>query len=117
VYGDERDRLIARSRVVLNVHYYEAKVFEIVRVSYLLGNGRAVVSERGAEPAEEAPFEQGVAFAPYEGLVDTCLRLLEEPEARQRLANAGQLAMSGRLQVNYLEPVLTSLTRPGPPRV
>jgi tetratricopeptide (TPR) repeat protein len=117
VYGDERDRLIARSRVVLNVHYYEAKVFEIVRVSYLLGNGRAVVSERGADPAQEAPFEQGVAFAPYEGLVDTCLRLLGEPETRQRLANAGQLVMSARLQVNYLEPVLTSFTRPGPPRV
>jgi hypothetical protein len=35
VYGNERDKLIARSKILLNMHFYEAKVFEVVRVSYL----------------------------------------------------------------------------------
>ena len=35
VYGAERDALVARARIVLNVHFYEAKVLEMVRLSYL----------------------------------------------------------------------------------
>src|SRR4029450_4294855 len=31
VYGPERDALIARSRIVLNMHYYTTQIFEIVR--------------------------------------------------------------------------------------
>ena len=45
VYGKGRDELIARSKVVLNLHFYEQKLFEIVRVSYLLANSKAVVTE------------------------------------------------------------------------
>ncbi|HSQ82270.1 MAG TPA: hypothetical protein VLU54_14240 [Casimicrobiaceae bacterium] len=44
-YGKERDALIARSRVVLNLHAHDAHIFEQVRVNYLLINGKAVVSE------------------------------------------------------------------------
>jgi hypothetical protein len=61
VYGQARDALVARARIQLNVHYYEAKVFEVVRVSYLLANGRFVVSETGADAEEEASFGPGVA--------------------------------------------------------
>ena len=38
LYGPPRDALIARSKIILNMHLYDAKVFEIVRVSYLLAN-------------------------------------------------------------------------------
>jgi 2-polyprenyl-3-methyl-5-hydroxy-6-metoxy-1,4-benzoquinol methylase len=96
VYGEERDRLVARSKVVLNVHYYPAKVFEIVRVSYLLANRRCVVSERGTEPAEEAEFEGGIAFAPYAELVETCVRLCADPGARRQLAEQGFQAIAAR---------------------
>ena len=44
VYGAERDRLIARSRLVLNVHYFPTHIFEMIRVSYLLANRTAVVA-------------------------------------------------------------------------
>ncbi len=96
VYGAERDRWIARSKLVLNVHFFEAKVFEIVRVSYLLANGRCVVSERGSDPAEEAPFEDAVAFAPYEGLVDRCVELLARPDELRRRGERGREVMSAR---------------------
>src|ERR1700677_226547 len=36
VYGAARDALIARAKVVLNLHYYDTSIFELVRVSYLL---------------------------------------------------------------------------------
>jgi len=38
IYGQERDHWIERSKVVLNHHYYESQIFEIVRVFYLLTN-------------------------------------------------------------------------------
>ncbi|MGC3996935.1 MAG: methyltransferase domain-containing protein [Anaeromyxobacter sp.] len=106
VYGEARDQLIARAKVVLNVHYYEAKVFEIVRVSYLLANRRCVVSERGADPEEERALEQGVAFAPYEELVEACARLAADPAARARLAAAGHELMARRDAAGYLREVV-----------
>ncbi|MFY2860976.1 hypothetical protein ACOJVU_14680, partial [Mycobacterium sp. THU-M104] len=63
VLGGRRDAWIARSKIVLNIHYWDAKIFEIARVSYLLANRRAVVSERGADPTVERELESGVAFA------------------------------------------------------
>lgn len=45
VWGKERDELIARAKVVLNIHFYDVAIFEQVRVSYLLNNGVLVVSE------------------------------------------------------------------------
>ena len=49
VYGAERDALIARAKVVLNMHYYEPGEFESVRVSYLWANRKCVVCENSRE--------------------------------------------------------------------
>jgi hypothetical protein len=106
VYGAQRDALIARSKIVLNLHYFESKVFEIVRVSYLLANGRAVVSERGVAPEEEAPFEEAVAFADYDGVIRACIGLLERPDERARLSEAGRRAMRARPETMYLKEAL-----------
>ena len=106
VYGPQRDALIARSKLVLNLHFFEARVFEIVRVSYLLANGRAVVSERGAAREEEAPFEEAVRFAEYDELVRACLDLLERPDQRARLGLSGRQVMRSRPAARILEEAL-----------
>jgi hypothetical protein len=101
-YGPARDAYVARSKVVLNVHFYEAKVFEIVRVSYLLANGRAVVSERGADAEEEREFEPGVAFARYDDLVERTVELVRDERARTELAARGLEVMRARPQAELL---------------
>jgi hypothetical protein len=106
VYGSQRDRLIARAKVVLNLHYYESKVFEAVRVSYLLANWRFVVCERGCDAAEEAEFTQGIVFADYGDLVDACVAYLGRPDERQRIAQAGFELMVRRDVGAYLWKVL-----------
>jgi hypothetical protein len=108
LYGPPRDALIARSKVVLNMHLYDAKVFEIVRVSYLLANRCFVVSERGSDPAGEAPFADGVAFADYPALVATCLGFLGDSAARARIAQRGFEAIAARREVDILRPVLVA---------
>ena len=107
--GASRDAWIARSKIVLNIHYWEAKIFEIARVSYLLANRRAVVSESGADPTLERGLESGVAFADYEGLVDRCVELLGDERARRELAERGYQAFSARSQADILHHALAAL--------
>ena len=109
VLGASRDAWIARSKIVLNIHYWEAKIFEIARVSYLLANSRAVVSERGADPTLERGLESGVAFADYDELVDRCVELLGEERARRELAERGYQAFSARSQVDIVHRALSDL--------
>lgn len=109
VYGAARDALIARARIVLNLHYYEARVFEAVRVSYLLANRRFVVSERGAEPADEAPYEGGLVFADYAGLIDACRRYVHRPAERAAIAARGEALMRAR----PIEPILAAALAAG----
>ncbi|MEB3049479.1 hypothetical protein KV112_06950 [Mycolicibacter sp. MYC123] len=107
--GASRDAWIARSKIVLNVHYWDAKIFEIARVSYLLANRRAVVSEDGTDPALEHGLESGVAFADYDGLVDRCVELLADEPARRELAERGYQAFSARSQVDIVDRALSGL--------
>jgi SAM-dependent methyltransferase len=115
-YGADRDALIARSRIVLNVHFYESKIFEIVRVSYLLANGVCVLSEDGHDPMEEE-FRDAVAFASYEDLVTRCLELLADDTLRQGYGNRGRELMRKRPQDEYLLAVIQDITTmtPYPP--
>jgi hypothetical protein len=85
-YGTTRDRVIARAKIVLNLHYHESKVFEVVRVSYLLANRRFVISERGCEPEEDAELAAGGVFANYGHLAEGCASNLGRPDERERIA-------------------------------
>jgi hypothetical protein len=95
-YGTTRDRGIARAKIVLNMHYHESKVFEVVRVSYLLANRRFVISESGCDPDEDAEFAPGVVFADYGDLVEACATYLGRADERERIAGAGFALMAKR---------------------
>ncbi len=89
VYGTERDQLIARSKVVLNVHFYPTKIFEIIRVSYLLANRKAVVSEFSPDTEIIPELRDAIALAGYEHLVETCRSLVYDIPRREDLARRG----------------------------
>jgi hypothetical protein len=108
-YGERRDELIARSRLVLNMHYYDSQVFEMVRVSYLLTNGRAVVGEVNPATEIEDDMRQAVAAAPYEALVETCCELAADDARRERLAKRGRRIMAARRESDYLRPALRDM--------
>jgi glycosyltransferase involved in cell wall biosynthesis/thioredoxin-like negative regulator of GroEL len=109
VYGEERDRWIARSRVILNMHYYPAQISEQVRISYLLNNGCFVVSEESAHN----PFEGCLVSAPYEKLTECCLHYVGRPDERERIAIEGLARFSQRPMVDYLRPVLEAMAAYG----
>lgn len=105
VYGRLRDRAIARSKIVLNMHYYPGNAFEIVRVSYLLANRRFVISEQSSGEDARA-FAKGVVFADYRDLVDVVWQYLSRGEERERVAQAGFAVMSARRECDLLREVL-----------
>jgi SAM-dependent methyltransferase len=105
-YGEERDRSIARAKVVLCLHYYEAKVFEIVRAAYLFSNEKAVVAEWEAERTEHADLREAVCGAPYEGLVAACEALVRDPGRRQTLGKRAHQLFSQHREERILATAL-----------
>ncbi|MGW0179732.1 glycosyltransferase family protein [Nocardia sp. NPDC003345] len=116
VYGAARDALYGRAKIILNTHYYDTKIFEIVRVSYLLANGFFVVSEDCADTEEAAPFAPAVAFTGYDRVVRTCLHYLDAPGERAARAAAGREIMRARPATAYLAAALGDLDRRVPGR-
>ncbi len=110
-YGDERDAHIARAKIVLNVHFYEAKVFELVRVSYLLANSKFVITERSSDSQSSVPYRGGIVECAYEELVDQCLLYVNDNDARQRVAQKGFELFRQRSQTTFLRKALEGSSR------
>lgn len=126
VFGEERDRKIARSKVVINIHANDPEVapavFEIVRCAHLFANQKCVVTEAGGhDPELEALAAAGAAYVPYEGLAETCVQLVDEgpgsggqvngvamtaAEARRDIAERGFRAFSAISQVEEVRRAL-----------
>lgn len=102
VYGEKRDKIIARSKIILNIHYYEARVFEIVRVSYLLANRKFVISELGQDEEIEKPFLHGVVFSDYKELVKRCMKYVKEERQRKEIAEKGFQLIKQHPQSTFL---------------
>ena len=108
-YGPERDAYIARSKIVLNMHFYDSKVLEVVRIFYLLANRVFVVSERGSDAEESARFEGGLVYCGYQQLAAICLRYLGDPQSRQFVAARGFDLIRQLEQTRYLAPAVAAL--------
>jgi hypothetical protein len=113
-YGAERDRMIARAKVVLNLHFYAAQVFEVVRVSYLLTNSKAVVAECNASTEMDEDLRDAVAAVPYEDLRHNCIELVHDPGKRRALEVRGHLIFSKRSESEILRQALEKTHAPNP---
>jgi len=104
VYGEKRDRWIARAKVVLNVHFYPDPIWEVFRCSHLLANKKCVVSENGGCDKElETLAMATTAYVPYESLAEECATLVGDAEHRRAIANHGHDVFSALNQVGFVE--------------
>ena len=103
IFGAERDAWIARSKIVLNVHFYEDKVHEIVRSSYLLANAKAVVCECDDETEIDDDIRRAVVAVPYAGLVEACIALAASDDRRRDVETRAFALFKQRDQVAYLK--------------
>jgi hypothetical protein len=105
-YGAKRDAMIARAKIVINIHYYDSCIFEIFRVSHLMANEACVVSEIGDDAALEGPYRDAIAMCEYGELVAQCQKLLAAPEqVRREIALQGFNVFKARTQIDILKEV------------
>lgn len=90
LYGKARDELIARSKVIVNINQYDrSKIFEIVRVSYLLANRKAVVADIDADTVIDEDVCTGIKTTTGPQLVKDCQSLVADDAARAALEETG----------------------------
>ncbi len=102
IYGEQLDYAIARSKIILNCHFYETKLFEIVRCSYLMANKKFILSEPGLDTDLEEPFRDGIAFHEKEEWPGMCKYYLANPSVREKIAQKGFEIFSKMEQTGYL---------------
>jgi hypothetical protein len=123
-YGLERDEFIGRAKIILNMHQFEMKHLEQIRISYLLNNRCFVVSEE----SDSRIYGEGVVFCEYEQIADTCASFLrpENEIERNRIAELGYqnlraIPMKSKIKealeaVSVAETVTAFLIQPADPR-
>ncbi|HEY0181630.1 MAG TPA: hypothetical protein VGC09_02380, partial [Rhodopila sp.] len=106
VYGTERDALIARAKIVLNLHAYAPGAFEVVRVSYLLANAKAVVSELNPGEQIDADLDGAFVTARYSDIAGRVAELAADAPARAAIGLAGYRKFTSRSQAVILRQAL-----------
>lgn len=82
-FGKRRAEYIARAKIILNIHYYDMKIFESARITYLFNNKALAVSEQSVDN----PYPQvDLISAPYENLVEECIKHLADWENSRKIA-------------------------------
>ena len=107
VYGPQRDELISRSKIVLNLHFYDTSILEMVRLSYLFFNSKAVVSECYDNSDIPIGLENAALFSSYHGLIDACKYLLLNDSERGFLESNSFACMTHFSQTVILKKLLT----------
>ena len=94
VWGKERDHLIARSKIVLNIHNYSSiGIFEASRISRLLSNEAFVITEHSVDDHDYRQLDGGLVRVERSEIVRTVVKYLENPEERERIAKIGYEAV------------------------
>lgn len=90
-FGQKRDEIIARSKIIVNVHCFDnIKTLETVRISYLLANKALVISEE----SDHDPYDGSVIYAKYEDLIDCCEKTLNNSSGLEDIAENGFQAIT-----------------------
>ena len=108
VFGAELDDLIARAKVVINIHYYGNGHLELIRLFDLLINGCAVVSELNPGEHLDDDLSNALVVAPYDQLVETTEALLRDPARREAVAADGLRTFSRRTANAILRTLLAN---------
>ena len=107
-YGAERTALIARSKLVLNVHSREDSVLELGRIAEPFANRRVVVTDAQDYDARDADLFAAMVSGKPSELGALCRELLDDDERRKDIAERAFIAYSKRDFTVHLQDLLTS---------
>ncbi|MEO8440026.1 MAG: glycosyltransferase [Spartobacteria bacterium] len=87
--AEERNALLQRSKLLLNIHYSDLRYFEWHRMLVGLANGCCIVTETCEGFAPLVPGEHFVMVEPGQ-VIEACRYYLENPTEREAIAQAGR---------------------------
>ncbi|MFQ5708113.1 MAG: hypothetical protein ACE5HO_11720 [bacterium] len=103
VYGRERDQWISRSKMVLSIYYYETKLFDDVRMSYLMNNKVFTI----VEDAPNKKYEDLLVYADYGSLIECCDYYLHHETLRNQIAEKAYHGFKQYPEVEFLQQALS----------
>jgi len=62
LFGEERDDLIKRSKILLNIHYWDKSSLETHRIEYLSSKGKCIISEKSSDSLLDNVYSDSVTF-------------------------------------------------------
>lgn len=90
LYGELRDSLISRSKLIANINLYDhSRIFEVVRCSYLLANKKAVIADIDAGTYIEDLYSNAIWTSRGDSFVNDCEFLLSNDDQRRTLEERG----------------------------
>jgi hypothetical protein len=98
IYGYDLAPLISRSHIVLHMHYYETKLFPIIRFLQPIMQQVPIVCEVSNMSPHNDWTKSGIVFAEYDKLTLTCLMLLANKKQQQEVA-ASTLQFANSMRV------------------
>jgi hypothetical protein len=112
VYGKQRDAIISRSTIILNLNKDDSRILETPRVNYLLANNKIVVTEMYSDT--DCPNFISDSLKPeqcgsYTQLVSKIKHLLSDDQAELR-ESIELNASTGISSYNYKQAVITAVS-------
>ena len=110
-FGHMRDALLARTRLLLNIHQFLPARLEIVRLGYVWANGVAVLSEQRHDTEIPDYLRDACIFADFDDICGMAKTLLAQPGQREAQAKRGFRAFASYPLTESLERVVGKRVR------
>ena len=107
VYGSQRDEYISRSKIVLNLHYFDSQIFEVVRVHYLVNNKVPVVCEINTSTQIDPWWRETILGVEYANLVEQCAMLVGNTKKMESISSSAFLRLKERKQAKIVSDLLS----------
>lgn len=112
LFREEREHLICRSKVVLNIHYWPTASLETHRIEYLCSRGKCVVSERSMDSELDSDYSGSIAFVSSNCIVATAEHYATKDESRGILeARSQRNSFKTQTDTSVIKSLISALAR------
>lgn len=108
LWNERRQELINRSKIILNIHFYDNPILETTRLAPLVSQGAFVISEPSSDKILDKFWSSMVTFCSYDKIVDKISSFLQVWESCKEFAILARQELSkhqylDKLNLDHLE--------------
>lgn len=90
LFRAEREDLIRRSKIILNMHYWPDSSLEVHRIEYICARGKCIISEPSSDEVLDNTYSSCVDFCKYSDIPERVKHLTGNRGERSRLGREAQ---------------------------